>query len=87
MVGREHSGVCSVVAECHSALGPLYFILIFFSFYLFSFLNQQFITQGMRADHGSYFVTTYKMSKIHERRNRKEKKKETKRKEKETIKR
>ena len=40
----------------------------------------------MRADHGSYFVTTYKMSKIHERRNRKEKKKGTKRKEK-TIKR
>ena len=23
------------------------------------FLNQQFITQGARADRGSYFVTTY----------------------------
>ena len=23
------------------------------------FLNQQFITQNMKVDHGSYFVTTY----------------------------
>ena len=23
------------------------------------FLNQQFITWGVQADHGSYFVTTY----------------------------
>ena len=33
---------------------------------LFFFLNQQFITQGMRAGHSSYFVTTYKISKLHE---------------------
>jgi len=38
MVGREHSEVCSVVSKYHSALGPLYFILIFFSFYLFSLI-------------------------------------------------
>ena len=30
------------------------------------FLNQQFITQGMRAGYGSYFVTTYETSKLHE---------------------
>ena len=38
MVGREHSGICSVVSKCHSALGPLYFIFLFFSFYLFSLI-------------------------------------------------
>ena len=32
------------------------------------FLNQQFITRGVKADHGSYFVTKYRMSKLHEER-------------------
>ena len=31
--------------------------------YFFFFLNHQFITQGMRADHGSYFVTMYIQNK------------------------
>jgi len=26
---------------------------------IFFFLNQQFITQGMRADHDNYFITIY----------------------------
>jgi len=30
----------------------------------------------VRADYGSYFVTTYKKSKLHESKNRKERKKE-----------
>jgi len=33
---------------------------------LFFFLNQQFITWGMREDCGSYFVTTYKTTKQHD---------------------
>ena len=32
----------------------------------FFFLNQQFITRSTRADRGSYFVTTYKTTKLHE---------------------
>ena len=32
------------------------------------FLNQQFITRGARADHGSCVVTTYKTNDLHERR-------------------
>ena len=32
----------------------------------FFFLNQQFITQYTVVDHGSYFVTTYNRSKLHE---------------------
>ena len=28
------------------------------------FLNQQFITWNVRADHGSYFVTTYNEDKL-----------------------
>ena len=42
----------------------------------FFFLNQQFITWDMRADHGSYFVTMYKKSKLYESKNRKERNKE-----------
>ena len=30
------------------------------------FLNQQFIIQYMVVDYGSYFVTTYNRSKLHE---------------------
>ena len=37
------------------------------------FLNQQFIIQSMRADHGSYFVTTYIICRLHEERNRRRK--------------
>jgi len=44
------------------------------------FLSQQFITQGTRADRGSYFVTLYKTCKLHEERNRKKEKKEERRK-------
>ena len=44
------------------------------------FYIQQFITWSMRADCGSYFVTTYKTSKLHEERKRKEEKKLRKRK-------
>ena len=40
-------------------------------FFLF---NQQSIIQNTRADHGSYFITMYKTSKLHEERNRKKKK-------------
>ena len=43
------------------------------------FLNQQFITQGVRADHGSYFVTMYKTNKLYKERNRKRKKDKKKR--------
>ena len=32
------------------------------------FLNQQFITWGAKADHGSYFVTMYRISKLHKER-------------------
>jgi len=32
----------------------------------FFFLNQQFITWHAVADHGSYFVTTYNRSRLHE---------------------
>jgi len=32
----------------------------------FFFLNQQFITRHAVVDRGSYFVTTYKRSKLHE---------------------
>jgi len=42
----------------------------------FFFLNQQFIIWSIRADHSSYFITTYKISKLQERKNRKERKKE-----------
>jgi len=38
------------------------------------FFVQQFITWGTRADYGSYIVTTYKTSKLHEKKNRKGKK-------------
>ena len=37
------------------------------------FLNQQFITQSMRANHGSYFVTIYITCRLHEERNRRRK--------------
>ena len=30
----------------------------------FFFLNQQFITWSMRADRGSYFITTYILSSV-----------------------
>ena len=40
----------------------------------FFFLSQQFITRGVRADCGSYFVSTYKTHKLHEERNRKKEK-------------
>jgi len=33
---------------------------------LFFFLNQQFITQSVVADRGSYFVTTYKRHRLHD---------------------
>ena len=39
------------------------------------FLNQQFITQGARADRGSYFVTTYKTTKQHDIEKKRNKKK------------
>ena len=32
----------------------------------FLFLNQQFITWHMEVDYGSYFVTTYRRTKLHE---------------------
>ena len=32
----------------------------------FFFLNHQFVTWHMEADHGSYFVTTYKRTELHE---------------------
>jgi len=43
------------------------------------FLNQQFIIQGIRADHGSYFVTTYKKTQTTwgRKREREKKRKET----------
>ena len=34
--------------------------------FFFFFLNQQFITWHTVVDHGSYFVTTYNRSKLHE---------------------
>jgi len=43
------------------------------------FLNQQFITQSARADHGSYFVTMYIKTKTtwrNKKRKRKEKNKQ-----------
>ena len=45
--------------------------------FLFIYYIQQFITQSMVADHGSYFVTTYNRSKLHveEEKGKKEKKK------------
>jgi len=33
------------------------------------FLNQQLITWGMKADCGSYVVTTYKTTELHEKGN------------------
>jgi len=39
------------------------------------FLDQQFITWGMRAGCGSYFVATYKTSKLYKKGNKKEKEK------------
>ena len=42
------------------------------------FLNQQFITQSIRADHGSYFVTTYKTTRLHDEREKRKKKKRRK---------
>ena len=43
-----------------------------YSIYTF-FLIQQFITQGTRADYGSYIVTTYKTSKLYGKKTEKEK--------------
>ena len=36
------------------------------SLFFYFFLNQQFVTQHMVVDHGSYFITTYNRSKLHE---------------------
>ena len=51
------------------------------------FLNQQFIIQSMRADHDSYFVTTYRKNetiwRLEKEKEKKRKKKETKYKEEE----
>jgi len=44
--------------------------------FLFYFYNQQFITQNTRADHGSYDITIYKKSRLHEKRNREKEKAE-----------
>ena len=44
--------------------------------YLFFFLIQQFITQCTVADHGSYFVTTYNRSRLHERKRKRKRKKD-----------
>jgi len=40
--------------------------------------NQQFITWGVRADRGSYFITTYKTNRLHDGRKGKGKKEERK---------
>ena len=57
--------------------------LIIISFF---FLNQHFITQGMRADHDSYFITTYMTNKttwrIEKERREKEEREEMKEKKK-----
>ena len=37
-----------------------------YTLYFFLFLNQQFITWHMEVDYGSYFVTTYRRTKLHE---------------------
>jgi len=47
----------------------------------FFFLNQQFITRGAPADHGSYFVTTYiKTESTCEKKKKKKKKRKRKKK-------
>ena len=48
----------------------------------FFFLNQQFITRSTVADCGSYFITTYNRSRLHEE--KKKKKENEKRKTKKT---
>ena len=40
----------------------------------FFFFIQQFITQYTVVDHGSYFVTTYNRSRLHEEKEREKKK-------------
>jgi len=42
------------------------------------FFIQQFITRSVRAAHGSYFVTTYKTTKLHDGKERKKEKKRRK---------
>ena len=44
------------------------------------FLNQQFITWSMQADHGRYFVTTYNRSRQTWNRKQKERKEKKRRK-------
>ena len=51
---------------------------MYFYFYFLFFLFQQFITRSVVADHGSYIVTMYRTSKLHEKRERKWKKRKTK---------
>jgi len=43
------------------------------------FLNQQFITQGTRADYGSYFITTYMHTEMTKEQQKKRDEKERKR--------
>ena len=40
-------------------------VMLYLTYSFFFFLIQQFITQCMVADHGSYFVTTYRRCKQH----------------------
>ena len=42
----------------------IYFYHILNRFFFFLKKNQQFITQHANADHGSYFVTTYKKNRL-----------------------
>jgi len=53
---------------------------------LFFLKNQQFITQNVRADCGSYFITIYITSRLYEERNRKKNKKADREEKKEKIK-
>ena len=46
--------------------------------YYFFFLNQQFITQHAVVDCGSYFITTYKRSKLHGEKETEERERERK---------
>ena len=41
-------------------------LTIYYIVYSFFFLNQQFITQHTKVDHGSYFITMYRRTILHE---------------------
>ena len=48
-------------------------------FFFFFFLNQQFITRHTVADYGSYFITIYNRSRLHEETEKEREKKSKKR--------